>query len=121
LALLPENSGWAHWLTSRVTRIWSAPARTVQGGGVDDGSDRGEVAMGPAELTEGEFAGVNADAYAEVAAGETQTFDPIMRGMSGETERRRYRNVGRSGKRILLTCRSSVLVLSFPNFILGVV
>ena len=25
--------------------------------------------MGPAELTEGEFAGVNADAYVEVAAG----------------------------------------------------
>ena len=38
--------------------------------------------MGPAELTEGEFAGVNADAYAEVAAGEAQTFDPIMRGMT---------------------------------------
>jgi hypothetical protein len=29
-----------------------------------------------------------------VAAGETQTFNLIMRGMSGETERRRYRNVG---------------------------
>jgi len=55
--------------------------------------------MGPAELTEGESAGVNADAYAEVAAGEAQTFDPIMPGMSDETERRRYRNVGRSGKR----------------------
>jgi hypothetical protein len=45
--------------------------------------------MGPAELTEGELAGMNADAYTEVAAGEAQTFDPIMRGMSGETERRR--------------------------------
>jgi hypothetical protein len=89
LASLTENSGWAHWLTSRVTRIWSASARTGQGGGVDDGSDRGEVAMGPAELTEGELAGMNADAYTEVAAGEAHTFDPIMRGMSGETERRR--------------------------------
>ena len=69
--------------------------------------------MGPAELTEGEFAGVNADAYAEVAAGKAQPFDLIMRGMTGETERRRYRNVGRSGKRILLTCRSSILVLAW--------
>ena len=69
--------------------------------------------MGPAELTEGEFVGVNADAYAEVAARETQTFDPIMRGMSGETERRRYRNVVRSGKRILLTCRPSIFVLAW--------
>jgi hypothetical protein len=32
---------------------------------------------------------VNADAFTEVAAGEAHTFDPIMREMSGETERRR--------------------------------
>jgi hypothetical protein len=42
LASLPENSGWAYWLISRVTRPWSAPARTGQEGGVDDDSDRGE-------------------------------------------------------------------------------
>ena len=69
--------------------------------------------MGPAELIEGDFAGVNADAYDDVAAGEAQTFDPIMRGLSGETERWRYRNVGRLGKRILLTCCSSFLVLAW--------
>ena len=40
----------------------------------------------------------NADAYTEVAAGEAQTSDPIMRRISGETERPSYRNVGRSGK-----------------------
>jgi hypothetical protein len=44
---------------------------------------------------------VNADAYAEVAAVEAQTFDPIVREMSGKTERRRYRDVPRSGKRIV--------------------
>ena len=42
--------------------------------------------MGPAEFTEGEFAGVNADAYAEVAAGEAQTFDPIMRGAARQND-----------------------------------
>ena len=52
--------------------------------------------MGPAELTEGEFAGVSADAYAQVAAGEARTFDPITLEMSGKTERSRYRNVRRS-------------------------
>jgi hypothetical protein len=74
-----------------VTRIWSVPAWTGQEAG----------AKGPVELTEGEFAGVNADAYAEVAAGEAQTFDPITLEMSGKTERLRYRNVRRSGKRIV--------------------
>jgi hypothetical protein len=57
--------------------------------------------MGPPELTEEEFAGVSADAYAEVAAGEAQAFDPTTREMSGKTERWRYRNVRRSGKRIV--------------------
>jgi hypothetical protein len=52
LASLPENSGWAYW--------FDFPGDKTDWPGNDDGSDRDEVAMGPAALSFGEFASVNA-------------------------------------------------------------